>query len=214
MTTLNVLGGTGYAGALIVAEAVRRGHEVTSFSRKLPETQVAGAHYRTGSVLDPAFLAETTAGADVVFNSLSPRDDLAGRLEGVVDDLVGLLRGSGVRFGVLGGASSLRVSEDGPLFFDAQPLPDEVLPEVRTGMAVLDALRSAPTDLDWFYVSPAAEFGAWVPGEATGSYRVADDVLLVDEQGRSFISGADLALAVVDEIEQPRHRRTRFHVAY
>jgi putative NADH-flavin reductase len=119
MTRLNVLGGTGYAGALIVAEAVRRGHGVTSFSRSLPEAQVAGARYRTGSVLDPNFLAETAADADVVFSSLSPRGELAGRLEGVVDGPVSLLRGTDAQFGVLGGASSLRVSEDGPLYFDA-----------------------------------------------------------------------------------------------
>jgi uncharacterized protein len=63
-------------------------------------------------------------------------------------------------------------------------------------------------------VSPAQEFGAWAPGEALGHYRVSEDVLLRDDAGRSFISGADLAKAVVDEIEQPAHRRGRLHVAY
>jgi putative NADH-flavin reductase len=214
MTRIHVLGGTGYAGAHIVAEAQRRGHDVTSYSRHKPAEPIAGVEYRTGSVLDPAFLAESVTDADVVFDSLSPRGDLVGRLEDVVDQLIGLLRGTGVRFGVLGGASSLQVSEGGPLLFDVNPMPAEVLPEVRTGMTVLDTLRAAPEDLDWFFVSPAAEFGAWAPGERTGAYRTSDDVLLVDENGKSFISGADLAVAVVDEIETAKHRRRRFHVAH
>jgi len=214
MTRIHVLGGTGYAGANIVAEAQRRGHDVTSFSRSRPDDPVAGVEYRTGSVLDPAFLAGSAADADVVFNSLSPRGELAGHLEGVVDQLINLLRGTGVRFGVLGGASSLHVTEGGPLLFDTNSVPPEVVPEVRTGMAVLDTLRRAEADVDWFYISPAAEFGAWLPGEQIGTYRTSDDVLLVDAEGRSFISGADLALAVLDEIETPKHRRRRFHVAY
>lgn len=211
---MNVLGGTGYAGAKIVAEAQRRGHAVTSFSRSRPADPVIGVEYRTGSVLDPAFLAESTADADVVFDSLSPRGELAGRLEGVVDQLIHLLQGTGVRFGVLGGASSLHVTQGGPLLFDANPMPPEVVPEVRTGMAILDTLRGAGPGLDWFYISPAAEFGGWEPGELTGAYRTSDDVLLVDATGRSFLSAADLALAVLDEIEAPKHRRRRFHVAY
>jgi len=214
MTRISVLGGTGYAGAQIVAEAQRRGHDVTSFSRNASADPVARVEYRLGTVLDPAFLGESVRDTDVVFNALSPRGDLAGHLEEVVDQLIDLLGGTDIRFGVLGGASSLQVTEGGPLLFDTTPMPPEVVPEVRTGMALLDTLRSAEDDLDWFYVSPAAEFGAWAPGERTGGYRTSDDVLLVDDAGKSFISAADLALAVLDEIEHPVHRRRRFHVAY
>jgi len=79
---------------------------------------------------------------------------------------------------------------------------------------VLDDLRASDESLDWFFVSPAGGFGAWVPGEATGVFRVGGDVLLVDANGDSNISGADLALAIVNEIETPAHRRARFTVAY
>jgi putative NADH-flavin reductase len=83
-----------------------------------------------------------------------------------------------------------------------------------TGLALLETLQAAPRSLDWFYVSPAVEFGAWLPQRVTGQYRISDDVLLKDEAGESHISAADLALAVVDEIEQPRYHRRRFHVAH
>jgi putative NADH-flavin reductase len=90
----------------------------------------------------------------------------------------------------------------------------EVRPEIETGLALLEALRGAPASLDWFYVSPAIEFGAWLPQRVTGRYRLSDDVLLTDEAGESHLSAADLALAVLDEIEHPRHSRRRFHVAH
>jgi uncharacterized protein len=214
MARIHVLGGTGYGGSNIVREAVKRGHEVTSFSRSMPAEPVEGARYVTGSVFDDAFLAEAVTGADVVFGSLSPRGELEGKLQKVVDTLIRLATDAGVRLGLLGGASVMPVSPGGPRLFDVTDTRPEILPEVQAGIDVLDALQHAPQELDWFYVSPATGFGSWAPGEATGRYRTSEDVLLVDENGDSNISGADLAKAVVDEIEDPKHRRTRLHVAY
>jgi putative NADH-flavin reductase len=216
MARIHVLGGTGFAGAAVVGEAVRRGHRVTSFSRGAPANPVEGADYVSGSLLDDQMVQRAVSDADVVFETISPRGDMAGRLEGVVDMLIAAADAAQVRLGVLGGASSVLVSEEGPRLFDvtAADLPAEVLPEVRTGLALLEALQTAPDSLDWFYVSPAQEFGAWLPQVVTGSYRISDDVLLKDADGKSAISAADLAVAVLDEIENPRHRRRRFHVAH
>lgn len=211
---ITVLGGTGYAGSAIAREAERRGHDVTSFSRSMPEDPVEGVRYRTGSVLDDGFLAESLRDTDVVFEALSPRGELAGELEGVVERLIPLAAEAGVRLGVLGGASSLQVSPGGPRLVDVRPPTPEIEVEVHTGIALLEIIRSAPEELDWFFVSPAAGFGAWAPGEATGQYRLGGDVLLTGEDGKSFISAADLAVAVLDEIEEPKHSRRRFHVAY
>lgn len=214
MTRIKVLGGTGYAGAAVVAEAARRGHQVTSYSRNAPADPVAGVEYVAGSLLDEERLASAVEDADVVFETISPRGHMEGRLEGLVEQLIGLADAAGVRLGVLGGASSLLVEEGGPRLFDvAEPSP-EVLPEVRTGMALLELLQGAPESLDWFYLSPPARFGAWEPQVVTGQYRLGSDVLLKDEAGESYISAADLAVAVLDEIEQPQHRRRRFHVAH
>ena len=214
MARITVLGGTGYGGEAVVREAARRGHDVSAYSRRPPAEPVDGVQYVTGSLLEPELLRRSVQGADVVFEALSPRGDMQGKVEGIVDDLIRLADEGGVRLGVLGGASSLLVSEGGPRLFDTAQPPPEVLPEVQTGLDVLETLRQAPETLDWFYVSPAASFGAWVPAPVTGAYRLSDDVLLTDENGQSTISAADLAVAVVDEIENPRHRRRRFHVAH
>jgi putative NADH-flavin reductase len=214
MARISVLGGTGYGGGAVVREAARRGHAVTSYSRRPPEQPVDGVTYVTGSLLDRDLLAQSVRDADVVFEALSPRGDMQGRVERIVDDLIRLADDAGARLGVLGGASSMRVSEGGPRLFDTAETPPEILPEVQTGLDVLESLKQAPESLDWFYVSPAASFGAWVPAPVTGAYRLSDEVLLTDSDGKSEISGADLAVAVVDEIERARYRRRRFHVAH
>jgi uncharacterized protein len=214
MARIKVLGGTGHGGEAVVREAVRRGHAVTSYSRRQPAEPVEGADYVIGSLLDDELLAGTVRDADVVFDALSPRGDMAGQVEGLLERLLKLADAEGVRLGVLGGASSLLVSEGGPRLLDVHETPAEILPEVQTGITKLEMLKESPDALDWFYVSPAASFGAWIPQNVLGTYRTSHDVLLKDEDGNSEISGADLALAVLDEIEEPRHQRRRFHVAH
>ena len=73
---------------------------------------------------------------------------------------------------------------------------------------------SAPENLDRIYVSPAGGFGSYNPGDAQGKYRASVDIALFDEQGKSEISGADFALAIVDEIENPAHHQVNVAFAY
>ena len=214
MARIKVLGGTGFAGEAVVREAAGRGHRSRHIAGGRQSEPVDGVAYVNGSLLDPELLATTVENADVVFETISPRGDMEGRVEEIVDQLIRLADDSGVRLGVLGGVSSVLVSEGGPRFFDVSEPEPEVLPEIKTGLALLEALQESPETLDWFYVSPAATFGAWYPQQVTGEYRTSDDVLLTDEKGESHISGADLAKAVVDEIEQPKYHRRRFHAAH
>jgi putative NADH-flavin reductase len=214
MARISVVGGTGYAGAAVVAEAVRRGHQVISVSRHEPPERLDGVRYVLGSALDPALLADVMGDSDVVVEAVSPRGDMAGEVEGLLDQIIELAANRDVRVGVVGGASSLLVAEGGPRLFDVNDVPPAVLPEIETGLALLERLKTEPGPLDWFYVSPPETFGAWVPAPDTGSYRLSDDVLLRDAEGTSTISAADLARAILDEIEQPRYRRRRFHAAH
>jgi uncharacterized protein len=214
MARISVFGGTGYAGGSIVREAVRRGHDVTSYSRRLPERPVDGVEYVEGSLLDETTRTKALDGADVVVVAAAPRGDMAEQLRTGIAAVAADADDSGVRLGVIGGAGSLHVVDGGPRLFDTDQFPAEFEPEARTMAAVLDDLRATPGSLDWFYVSPAAMFGAFNPGEPRGTYRIGGDVLLADAEGNSDISGADFGAAVVDEIEKPAHRRARFTVAY
>ena len=212
MTRITVLGGTGYVGAAVVAEARKRGHDVTAVSRTAPTSPVDDVTYVEGSVLDTDVLERTTAGSDVVLVALSPRGDMAGKLEGVVQELVQRLAAASTRLGHVGGASSLLTEEGGPRLWDVteDQVPDEVKPEIRTGLDVLAMLEASPESLDWFYVSPPQDFGSWLGTESKGAYVLGGDVLLRDAHGASTISADDLALAILDEIGTPAHHRARF----
>lgn len=105
------------------------------------------------------------------------------------------------RLALVGGAGSLHVSEGGPLLFDTPDFPAAFAGEAKAHGAVLEALREDTTGLDWLYLSPAASFGSYNPGERTGTYRLGGDVPLSDAEGRSDISGDDFALAFVDVLE-------------
>lgn len=214
MARITVVGGTGYAGSHIVREAAARGHQVTSLSRATPAELVDQVTYLTGDVLDPAVLAGAVGDADVVVEALSPRGALEGKLVGVVRQLAAAAQAAGVRIGVVGGAGSLLVAEGGPALSETDGFPHEFMAEAAELAQVLTDLRGSDPELDWFFLSPAAGFGAWAAGEHTGTFRIGGDVLLADEQGESRISGADFAQAFVDEIEAPAHRRQRFTVAY
>jgi uncharacterized protein len=214
MARISVFGGTGYAGSNIVAEAARRGHTVTSVSRSLPGQRVDDVEYVTGSLLDADTRAKALANSDVVVVTVAPRGDMAGRVQAGIAALAAEAEQAGVRIGVVGGAGSLHVAEGGPRLFDTADFPADYKPESLEMAAALDDLRAAPESLDWFYVCPPAGFGGFAPGEPRGTYRVADDLLLTDDEGNSFIGGADFGTAVVDEIERPAHRRARFTVAY
>lgn len=214
MTRITVLGGTGYAGSHLAAEAARRGHEVLAVARKAPAEPLEMVNYLEADVLEPTLMAKLVAESEVVVDALSPRGALEGRTLEVDQRLANAALAAGVRIGVIGGAGSLLLTPDGPMLAETPDFPDEIKPEATERAAALELLRASDEALDWFFVSPAASFGAWAPGEHTGVFRVGGDVLLATEQGRSEISGADLAQAIVDEIEIPTHRRARFTVAY
>jgi putative NADH-flavin reductase len=216
MSTITVVGGTGYAGSAIVREAAKRGHDVVSFSRNLPaeEARVDGVRYETGSMLDAEARLRAVTGSDVVVSSLSPRGELDGRIVEADLALADLAAEHGVRVGVVGGYSSLRLEEGGPRMAETDQLPPEFASEAKQMNEVLVRLGDAPEALDWFFVSPAMDFGAYAPGESRGEYRTGGDLAFTDAEGVSAVGGADFALAIVDEIETPKHRRAHFSVAY
>jgi putative NADH-flavin reductase len=220
MTTIAIFGGTGYAGSAIRDEALRRGHRVISVSRTVPasdSSDTPGLEYRYGSVHDAGLVDEVAADADVVVVSIRFAPDGSGdgvKLLDAIPALTAACAKHGTRLGVVGGAASLLVAEGGPRLFDTPEFPEQFKSEASSGAEALEALREDATGVDWFFVSPAAGFGSYNPGEPTGKYRTGGDVLLTDSSGKSEISGADYALAFVDEIDNPKHHRARFTAAY
>jgi len=215
MSTIVVFGGTGYAGSAITHEALSRGHQVVAVARDTSKLDPAdGLTLAQGDAFDADFVAEVTTGADVVVVALHAVQSDGSELKDRFQHFVDAASAAGARLGVVGGAGSLLVADGGPALYDTPEFPDAFKGEAKSHGQVLDALRASDTDVDWFYVSPAAAFGSFNPGERLGTYRTSDDLLLTDAEGNSEVSGADFAIAFVDEIETPAHHQARFAVAY
>ena len=212
MATVVVFGGTGYTGSNVVREAASRGHQVVSVSRSQPAEPVDGVRYETGDAVEVA--GQVVPGADAVVATLAPRGDMAGRLVDVYADLARLSAETGARYLQVGGFSSLRPADGAPRFVEGD-VPEQYRAEALEGEATRALLADrAPDGLDWVFLSPAGSYGSWAPGERTGSYRLGGEVALFDADGGSNISGADFAVAIVDEIEKNAHHREHVGIAY
>lgn len=214
MARVVIFGGTGYAGGHIAREAASRGHQVISYTRNAPEEPLDGVGYRTGSLASPEVLTAAAADADVLVVAVHGADVDGAPLATYMPQLIEAVRSSGARLAFVGGAGSSLVAEGGPRLVDTPDFLDDWKPEALAHTEVLEALRQAPEDLDWFYVSPAALFGVFAPGESTGAYRTGGEILVTKDDGSSEISGTDFALAFVDEIENHAHPRQRFTVGH
>lgn len=199
-----LIGITGNVGSRVAAELLQRDHVVTGIARDPQRAQPrTGVTLVQGDATDAAALAPLLAGHDAVIS--------AGRfLSSDANALVSAVKAAGVpRLLVVGGAGSLEVAP-GAALIDTPQFPQAYKAEAGAGAAFLAALREE-TALNWTFLSPSAEF---VPGERTGVFRLGGDALLVDVNGRSWISIDDYAIALVDELERPRHARSRFTVGY
>lgn len=212
-----LFGVTGNIGRRIAAEALARGHAVVGVVRD--PAQVASPDPRiplvAGDATVPASVAEVARGADAVVSAISPRPNPRGRsapsLAAAARALLAGVREAGVRrLVVVGGAGSLEVAP-GVRLMDAPGFPEAYRAEAAEGAESLAVLRAEGAGVDWTFVSPAAEIG---PGERTGAYRTTGDAFLADAEGRSVISFEDYAVALVDELERPRHAGRRFGVAH
>lgn len=199
-----LIGVSGRVGTRLLTELLRRGHEVTGIARDVRGVAARpGLQLKSGDATRAAELAPLLAGHDAVISAMkfATADAPA---------LIDALKQAGVpRLLVVGGAGSLEIAP-GQALIDSPDFPAAYKPEAAAGRRFLDTLRQEPR-LDWSFLSPAAEF---VPGQRTGRFRLGGDQLLTDASGRSWISMEDFAIAMVDELEAPKHSRQRFTIGY
>jgi putative NADH-flavin reductase len=199
-----LIGVTGRVGSRLLAELLRRGHQVTGIARDTGKVAPrAHLSLRNADAGNPVQLAPVLAGHDAVFSAMKFATSDAATL------IAAVKQAKVARLLVVGGAGSLEVAP-GKLLLDQPDFLPAWLPEAVGGRKFLDVLHTEH-ELDWTFLSPSALF---TPGERTGKFRLGGDRLLVDAHGKSWISMEDYAIAFVDELEHPRHPRQRFTVGY
>lgn len=197
----------GKAGKRIVKEAVDRGLDVTAIVRG--ENRTAAKKAVIKDLFD--LTREDLLPYDVVIDAFGAwTAETLPQHATSLKHLCDALSGTDVRLLVVGGAGSLYVDAahtqqvmDGPDF------PDAFKPLAANMGAALAQLRGRD-DVDWTYISPAADFRA--DGERTGKYVLSGEELTLNARGESVISYADYAIAMVDEAENGHHLRQRISV--
>jgi putative NADH-flavin reductase len=210
-----LFGATGYAGSHIVNELEMRGHSVVAVSRG--GGSPASAHVRplAGSIDDRDLVARAAAGCDAIVVALPFFRARNGEpLGDAFQYALGAALDNGARLGVVGGAGSLFETEQGPRHADGPNYPAFLQPVYAAHLDIRRQLAGSDTAIDWFYFSPAANFGSKRPGERTGRYRLGGMVMVRDADGVSYLSGADYGIAFVDELERPKHHRQQFTAGY
>jgi putative NADH-flavin reductase len=217
-----VYGATGKVGSHVVTEALLRGHVVSAVSRD--PSRITQRHENLkavrGDLLDAESIADLAEGKDVIIvavrgivgKSKQPEDAIQ-RI--AVENIVNVLREMGddaPRLIHVGGSGTLEV-EPGVLYADKIPklfLPKSLELEIQGQVLALEYLRGV-TDVKWSYATPAKNF---TNGKRTGVFQIGGDAVLENERGKSRISRADFAVALIDEAESAAHIRQRFSVAY
>jgi hypothetical protein len=205
-----VYGATGNSGSEIVKELLRRGHTVVGVARNVDSLKSQpGVTAKTDDLSNVDTIASIVKGADAVVSAYQPPADKTDALVDVTKRQIEAVKKAGApRLLVVGGAGQLEVAP-GVTLIKSGYLPAEYIPIATSHEKAAQELKNS--DINWTYLAPGAFF---VPGERTGKYRTGTNNMVADEKGESKISFADYAIALVDEIEKPKHERQLFSVGY
>lgn len=212
-----LIGATGFVGSAVLKEALDRGIHVTAIVRH-PEKLQAQNNLTVvkGDVMDSDKLSELFKGNEVVvsaYNAGWANPDLYNEFMKGSQSIQDAVKKTGVkRYIVIGGAGSLFVAPNVQII-DTPGFPEEYKPGAGAARDYLNILKKEE-QLDWTYLSPAIEMNPGTPHERRGTYRTGLDNPVFDANNKSTISVEDLAVAIIDEVENPKHIRVRFTVGY
>jgi uncharacterized protein len=211
-----LIGATGFVGTAILNELIQRGHQVTAVARNIEGVKRPNVITKKVNVLIADEVAEAVKGHDVVISAYNAgwrNPDLYNEfLQGAGAIQEGVKNAGVKKLLVVGGAGSLYVA-DGVQKVDTPEFPAEWKAGALAARDYLNILKKEQ-ELDWTFLSPAIEMHPGTSGVRKGQYRTGLDKPVYNDAGRSVISVEDVAVAIVDEIEEPKHIRQRFTVAY
>lgn len=211
-----IIGATGFLGSHLVKEATARDMEVTAIARNAESITESKVNKVSIDVNNVDELARVLSGHDAVVSAFN-----AGWTNpNLYDDFIAgskaiqqAVKKSGVkRVIVVGGAGSLYVHE-GVQLIDTPEFPAEYKPGASAARDYLKILKEEK-ELDWVFFSPAIEMNMGVSTGRTGKYRLGKTNPVFDQNKVSKMSGEDVAVVLLDEIENPKHHQEQFTAAY
>jgi uncharacterized protein len=216
MKKVAVIGATGFVGTQIVNELLNRGYEVEAIVRDASKVQQKDkVTAKSVNVNNIDELADALQGTDAVISAFNAGWTNPNLYEDFLNGSINIEKAvekSGVkRFITVGGAGSLYI--DGNQLVDSPEFPVEYKPGATAARDYLNKIKENKT-LDWTFFSPAIEMNPGNPGERTGKYRTDLENPVFDDNGRSVLSVEDVAVVLVDELEQNNHIQQRFTAAY
>jgi len=209
MMKIGIIGATGKAGNLILKEALDRGHEVTAIVRNASKVEDKSLNVLEKDVFD--LTVEDAKSFDVIVNAFGAPAGKENLHVEVGQALINILKEApNTRLIVVGGAGSLFTDDTQTLrVVDSPGFPDAYKATATNQGKNLQDLQ-ASSGIQWTFLSPAGFFNP--EGIRTGKYQSGKDQIMVNSEGNSYISYADYAIALVDEIENPQHKNERFTV--
>lgn len=211
-----LIGASGFVGSAILKELLSRGYEVEALVRNPENVKVNNPHLtvKKVDVADTKALAADLKGYDTIISAYNPgwtNPDIYNLTLQNYPRILEAAKEAGVkRLLIVGGAGTLFCAP-GLRVVDSGAIPAEIMGGVKSlGKFYLETLNNEK-DIDWVFFSPA---GVLEPGEATGTYRLDKDDLIVDSNGNSHITVGDYAKAMVDELDTPTHHKERFTIGY
>lgn len=208
-----LIGASGFVGGAILKEASARGHHVVAITRHPEKVEtLPGVAAVKADAADTQQLADAINGQNVVisaFNGGWGDPDIYNKHLDGSKAIIDAAKQAKARLIMIGGAGSLEAAP-GQQLVDSPDFPAEWKAGALAARDALTAIRNE-RELDWTFISPAIIL---TPGEKTGTYRLGGDQPVFDGNGESKISVGDLAAAIVDEAEAPKHSRKRFTVGY
>lgn len=201
-----IVAASGKQGKCLAKEAVSRGHEVTAIVRDASKMNGFDVKVIQKSLFDITY--DDLKDNDVVIDAFGTT--VAQEHQTSLRHLADVLAGKPQRLMVVGGAGSLYVDKEHSMrVVDTPDFPELWKATSLSQAAALDELKQRD-NVNWTFISPSAFFIA--DGERTGKYRAGGDELMVNSEGKSEISYADYAIAMIDEAENGKYIKKRFTV--
>ena len=200
-----IIGANGKTGVNLVKEALKQGYDVTAIVRnKEYKNSDIKVVYKDVLELTKADLA----GFDAVISAFAAWTLEAFPLhKKIAKHLADALSGTKTRLLVIGGAGTLLVDDKGTMAMDTPGFPPECMGVARAAAESFFELKTK-SDVLWTYVSPAGDYDA--DGARTGKYVLGNDHVILNSQNESYISYADLAIAIIDELKNGAFVQKRF----